>query len=164
MKRLTKVIKRYAIYIILFLGILGFVDAGYLTYEHHASASNEVVCYFGIFSDCGRVLKSKYSEIYGVPLAVLGLVQYSSIILASLYTLISKRRIGKYFLLLLTLIGVVASTYFVYLQLFVIGSLCLYCMASALISVTLFLIAYLFLVEVRTVSYTHLTLPTTPYV
>lgn len=157
MKRLTKVIQKYAIYIILFLGILGFVDAGYLTYEHYASASNEVVCYFGMFSDCGRVLKSKYSEIYGVPLAVLGLIQYSTIILASFFTLISKRRIGKYFLLLLTLVGVVASTYFVYLQLLVIGSLCLYCMASALISVTLFLVAYLFFIEERIRFFSNIT-------
>jgi dihydroorotate dehydrogenase len=157
MKRLTKIIQKYAIHIILLFGILGFVDAGYLTYEHYASASNEVVCYFGIFSDCGRVLKSKYSEIYGVPLAVFGLIQYSSIILASFYTFLTKRRIGKYFLLLVTLVGVVASTYFVYLQLFVIGSLCLYCMASALISLTIFLIAYLFLVEERIRLFSNIT-------
>jgi dihydroorotate dehydrogenase subfamily 2 len=149
MERLTRALKKYTIQIILLLGILGFVDAFYLTYEHYATASNEVVCYFGIFSDCGRVLKSKYSEIFGIPLAVLGLIQYSMIILSSLYSLTTKNRIGKYFILILTLAGVVASTYFVYLQLFVIGSLCLYCMGSALISLTLFLVAYMFFVDER---------------
>ena len=39
----------------------------------------------------------------------------------------------------LTIIGLLASLWFIYLQLFVIKAICLYCMFSAFTSITLFI-------------------------
>lgn len=123
----------------LFLATLGFFDARYLTLVHYKKVI--LVCHqIPFFSDCGKVLQSPYSTIFGIPLAVFGLINYSILILIILLAFISKKRFFQYWLIIQTKIGFIASLYFMFLQIFVIKSLCLYCTASAVISALLFLI------------------------
>jgi dihydroorotate dehydrogenase subfamily 2 len=128
--------KRTLIYAILLFSILGIVDAGYLTREHYATTITP--CSTHIFIDCGAVLKSEYAVVFGVPLAVLGLIYYSTTLLALLYLIVTKAKIGKYLLVMTSSVGLVVSLYLMYLQIFVIGSICLYCTGSAIISTLLF--------------------------
>jgi dihydroorotate dehydrogenase len=119
------------------LALLGFLDSFYLTLEHYQQII--VPCSLdSIFIDCGGVLRSKYSEIFGIPVAVLGMVHYGVFTAASLHAHFSKKRLGKIIALLLGCTGLVASSYFIYLQFFVLNSICLFCTASALISFLLF--------------------------
>lgn len=126
------------IYIITALALLGVVDSFYLTYEHFVNVISP--CSTSIFIDCGRVLRSKYSEIFGTPLALIGLVHYTVESVLSFYVFMKNRRFGKYGLVIFSTIGLFSSAYFVYLQLVIIRSICLYCMASALISFAIFYI------------------------
>jgi len=130
--------KRNYLYIILALAIVGVLDAGYLSWEHYANVIPP--CSTNIFIDCGAVLRSKYSIVFGIPLAVYGLLYYVILSVAGLYTLITNKRVGKYLIVIFSTIGLLVSTYLMYLQLFVIGSICLYCTGSALINITLFLL------------------------
>jgi len=132
--------KRYILYLILLVAMLGVTDSGYLTWEHYANVVPP--CSTNVFVDCGAVLKSEYSVIYGTPLAVLGLFYYSATIALAFYTILTDKRIGKYLLIIATSTGLVVSIYLMYIQLFVIGSICLYCTGSALISAILFFLVH----------------------
>ena len=132
-------IKSRILPILIVLGVLGIVDAGYLAYEHFSNTLPP--CTTNIFSDCGKVLRSKYSEIFNIPLAIFGLVYYLTVT-SSLFLIIKlKVKKTRLFLLILTGFGFLFSIYLIYLQIIVIKSICLYCMGSALISTLLFVIS-----------------------
>ena len=57
--------------------LLGIGDAGYLTYVHYAGL--KVVCLAG-GGGCETVQASRYAKLGGVPVAVLGLIGYISIL------------------------------------------------------------------------------------
>lgn len=136
-------INKNALILILFLTFLGVVDAGYLTYEHYAKMIPP--CSTGIFIDCGKVLNSKYAVVYGIPVALLGLIHYGFFLLNTLIALFSKKKLFKYFVILQSIVGAFVSTYFMYIQFVIIGSICLYCTLSALISYLIFILAMVFL-------------------
>ncbi|MBI2448613.1 vitamin K epoxide reductase family protein [Candidatus Microgenomates bacterium] len=138
----------------LILSLIGLADSIYLTYEHYVSTS--LVCILG--SGCDIVTTSKYSEIFGVYIAVYGIIYYFIIFLLSILGLLPKtrrftpasparfdqasvRRADKLDALrYITPIGFVASFYFVYLQIFVIGAICAWCVISAIDSALLFIL------------------------
>lgn len=120
--------------------VLGIIDAGYLTYEHYRQVIPPctINSFLPILSDCGRVLRSSYSVMFGIPLAVLGVVQYVFLLLIVIFLFRYKKRIFIYWLILQSMLGAIFSLYFIYLQLIVLKSICLYCMLSALISFMIF--------------------------
>jgi len=127
---------------ILTLTVTGFIDARYLTLVHYKKVI--LVCHqIPLFVDCGKVLQSSYSTLFGIPLAVFGLINYSILILIIFLGFISQKRFFQYWLIIQTKIGFIASLYFIFLQIFVIKSLCLYCTISAVISTLLFFIIIL---------------------
>ncbi len=115
-----------------FVSLIGLADAIYLTVEHVSGRS--VRC--TLVSGCSEVLSSRYATFRGYPLAALGAVAYFSVF--SLATLIAF----GYFKLrtLLTLIvGAMFLTtlWLLYLQAFVIGKFCQFCLLSALVTTIL---------------------------
>lgn len=122
--------------LILILAFLGIADSWYLA----ESALNGVApaCDVTILSGCEQVSQSPYSKLFGVPLGVYGTLFYSLIFAgAALLTLYRKRR-AYVALYLLGIGGFCASLVFVLIQAFLIGSFCIYCMLSAVLSVALF--------------------------
>ena len=134
--------KQKVIFFILILAFLGAIDSGYLTYEHYAKTIPP--CSTSIFIDCGKVLRSQYAVMFGIPVALIGLIHYSLLFINALITLIINKKI-KYFVVIQSIAGALASVYFMYLQLFVIGSICLYCTFSAIISFTIFFLVMIYL-------------------
>lgn len=152
----TKEVKKLILATILFSAI-GILDAGYLTWEHFSTAV--APCSTSPWVDCGKVLGSEYAVIFGIPVAVLGLLYYVSMLSISVYRVWLRRNLQVnifQFLhkrvkrwkqdeamllevqLLMATAGITFSAYFVYLQLFVIKAICLYCMVSAVNSLILF--------------------------
>ncbi|MFA6105672.1 MAG: vitamin K epoxide reductase family protein [Patescibacteria group bacterium] len=121
--------------IFLLLGIIGFLDASYLTIEHYRG----IIPVCTVVTGCGTVLISKYSTVGPVPLALLGVAYYSVIIFGALLFLDLKIIKILHLLSAYTFIGILASLYFLYLQIFVIQALCLYCLFSAATSTLLFI-------------------------
>ncbi len=117
------------------LAVVGLADSAYLTWEHYQEVTPPCTTGFS-FVDCGVVLRSKYAEIGGVPLAGLGMLHYGMLVLVLLTSI--KYRQARYLAVLMSVSGLFASAYFVYLQLFVIRAICLYCMVSAIDSLILF--------------------------
>ncbi len=127
------------------LAFMGILDAAYLVYEHYAMIIPPCPTNPGLLIDCGAVLASKFSVILGVPLALFGLIHY---LLLISWLVLYKRKFGRVLALLQATAGAIFSLYLVYLQLVVIRAICIYCMASAVISLTIFVIMYRDIVRV----------------
>jgi len=115
-----------------FVSAVGIVDAGYLTYEHFANSIPP--CTIG---GCESVLTSQYAEFYGVPISLLGLIFYVVVLILSFIATAKALKL----LLVITSAAFAASLGLIYLQLFVIEAICIYCMVSAGLSTTLFILS-----------------------
>ncbi len=119
------------------LSWVGFLDATYLAIQHYRGAS--LRCFE--LSHCDEVTGSRYAVIGGIPIALLGAVYYLSILLLTVAYFDTKNTRILSIIPLLTVLGFLASLVLVYLQVFVIHAICLYCMFSALTSTALFILA-----------------------
>ncbi len=115
--------------------LAGLTDAVYLTIHHYTA--EPVPC--GLEFDCGAVLNSNYAEIAGIPLAAFGAAAYFTAFSLALLAGFGDRRMWKLFGIQTTLMAVV-SGYLTYVQYFLIHAWCQYCLISAAISFTLFLL------------------------
>ncbi|MFA5838345.1 MAG: vitamin K epoxide reductase family protein [Candidatus Paceibacterota bacterium] len=127
------------------LSFIGLVDTTYLTIQHLENGS--VICL--IIQGCDLVLTSEYSKIFGIPLALLGALYYFLIFSLSVFCFKKRKENTFKFLSFFTTIGFVISVWLVYLQLFVIKSICSYCMVSAFTSISLFIFGLIFLINLR---------------
>ncbi len=116
----------------LVLTLLGVAVASYLTYVHYAGI--EPVCSTG---GCEVVQTSEWADVYGVPVALLGLVGYLGI-LASLLALRGDAQ--RFVSAALSLIGFIYSGYLTYQELFTIKAICQWCVASAVLMTLLAII------------------------
>lgn len=114
------------------LDFLGLCIAGYLSWT--ALRGETPTC--AVLKGCEEVALSEYSRIAGIPVAVFGV--FLSIALLTL-ALAWWRTASPTLLLLhyaLSMVGVIFETYFTYLEIFVIGAVCMWC---ALYAVSLLL-------------------------
>ena len=124
--------------VLLSLTLFGLGDAIYLAHEHFAGTLPPCTTSSFLFVDCGRVLRSQYSVMFGVPLPVWGIIQYSILTVLLLLTLTKNRIIAGKLAVIQSLVGFLFSMYFVYLQFAVIKGICIYCMVSAFVSTFIF--------------------------
>ncbi len=125
---------RWYPFTILGVSIVGFFDAAYLTIQHYTQFT--LPC--SITHGCDLVTKSEYSQIMGVPVALLGALYYLAIFLVVYIIIETKKTDYLRFIAITTTAGFLFSAWFVYLQLFVIHAICQYCMFSAFTSTTMF--------------------------
>ena len=117
------------------LALVGLADSVYLT-VHHVTAE-PVPC--SIVEGCETVLTSSYAEFAGVPIAAFGAAAYFAAFSLAILAAYGNR-------LAWTLFGVQAflmagvSAFLVYLQGFVIGAFCQFCLVSAATSFGLFIV------------------------
>ncbi|WIV67995.1 vitamin K epoxide reductase family protein [Natrialbaceae archaeon AArc-T1-2] len=84
-----------------------------------------------------EVITSSYAYVFGVPLATLGAFYYLTTIGLAAWWLDTRHPLIVKILTPITASGVLASSYFVWLQLVPIGEICPFCMMSAAATVTL---------------------------
>ena len=104
------------------VALAGVGVAGYLTWAHFADSS--VLCVAG--GGCETVQESEYAEIAGVPVAVLGLGAYATILGLVAWDSVGARLAAA----ALAFVGLLFSLYLLALQLFVIEAVCIWCMAN----------------------------------
>ncbi len=85
-----------------------------------------------------EVITSQWAYVFGVPLATLGGFYYLTTIGMALWWFDTRHPLIIKVLTPITASGVLASAYFVWLQLFPIGEICPFCMVSAGATVVLF--------------------------
>jgi uncharacterized membrane protein len=115
------------------LAVVGIAIAGYLTIVHYRESL--LVC-SGI-SDCETVQTSKYAEIVGVPVALLGLLTFVLLLALAIVRILQPERTDMTTMIAFVLIvGAVGFyIYLTYLELFVIDAVCQWCVASSLVMV-----------------------------
>lgn len=122
------------------LAVLDVIGLGIAVYLSVVELNGGVpVC--GPIKGCEEVARSEYSRIAGIPVAVFGVAL--SLLLLSLA--VAWWRTDLYALLLahygLSLAGVIFEAYFIYLQIFVIGAVCVWCASYGLSLIARFVIA-----------------------
>jgi uncharacterized membrane protein len=126
--------------VILALILIGIGVAGYLSFV--ATSGTEAVC--GPVGDCNTVQASEYSHIFGmIPNGILGLIGYFGMLVA---WVIARRSstVKDYANLALfgfALFGTAFSIYLTFLEPFVIGATCLWCLSSAVIVTAIMLLS-----------------------
>ena len=104
------------------VALAGVAVAGYLTWAHFADST--VLCVAG--GGCETVQESEYAEIAGIPVAVLGLGAYATILALVVWDSVGARLAAAS----LAFLGFLFSLYLLVLQLFVIEAVCIWCMAN----------------------------------
>lgn len=127
--------------LLLVLAFLGLADSWYLFQS--AITDTALTCNIGAaFDGCNIVAQSPYSHIFGIPLALFGVGFYALLFVLIALIAVFPVRLLYRVVFLLTLAGVLASVVFVFVQLVLIKALCVYCIASAGITLLSFIGAH----------------------
>lgn len=148
---------KYFFTLLLILSIFGIIDAGYLTYSHFFNQS--INCTYGSwqFIDCGTVVNSNFAYLMGIPIALLGLIHYILLFFWVIGIIFTKKQLFRIFAYGQSKIGFLFSLYLIYIQIFILNSICLFCMLSALISILIFIILFKFTPLIRKEFYIFVT-------
>jgi uncharacterized membrane protein len=124
---------RYAPWGIIFVLIVGMIAASYLAYVE--ITQTEAVC--GPVGDCNTVQQSRFALLFGfLPMAIFGLLGYLMILISFIYATWFEQ--GPYHayapavVFALSMFGLGFSIYLTYLEPFVIGATCAWCLISAI--------------------------------
>jgi len=146
-RRSTPWIHRWSRTVMAAIAAIGVVETAYLTIAKFTTGS--VIC---PTSGCDKVLNSPYATVFGtVPLSLLGCLAYLSIAILALapkavnpdtkkglHSQLEKTTWQALFIITAAL--VIFSSYLMYLMAFEIQELCIYCITSALFSLSLFVL------------------------
>lgn len=103
--------------------------------QHHFATSKTPYCDIGEAFNCDIVNRSEYSSIYGIPVALIGMLGYG--VLAGLATVYRERRETPAMLFGAAAAGLAFALYLTYIEGRVLGVWCILCLSSlALIAIT----------------------------
>lgn len=121
---------------ILVLAFFGIADAWYLSQA--ALTDTALWCGVNTPDGCNIVAQSEYSRLFGIPLALYGLAFYITTFALAAAAFFKRTRYLTQALVGFGLFGLLSSLYFLYLQIFRIEAICIYCVASFIISTLIF--------------------------
>lgn len=122
-------------YIAALVSLVGLGDSVYLTIHHYTA--EPVPC--SIVAGCEMVLTSAYATYAGIPLAIFGALAYLIAFCLAVLTIFGKRQ--SWLLLGFQVILMACFTgWLLYLQGYVIGAFCQFCLLSAISTFTLLII------------------------
>ena len=120
-------------------GLLGLGVSIYMAYVE--TTNTAAVC--GPIGDCNTVQQSSYAVLFGlIPIGVLGVLGYAAILIAWSGTQLGRgqlRSLSEAALFGMALFGTLFSIYLTFLEPFVIGATCAWCLTSG-VSITLILL------------------------
>lgn len=121
------------------LVLIGVLDSAYLLI--YKISKNNAMCLGN--GDCATVNASRYSEIYGIPISLLGLLAYLAIlalIIFEIRNIITKEN-SNLMVFGISLVGVIYSAYLTYIEFYVIFAVCPFCIISAIAITMIFIIS-----------------------
>lgn len=115
--------------------VAGLAVSTYLTVEHY-DRSVGLACPENATINCVKVTTSSYSVIVGIPVALLGLLYFVG--MTALLLIPSQRRELRTVRILGAAAGVAMVLYLVYVELFEVDAICLWCTAVHALTIVLF--------------------------
>jgi len=129
--------------IILVLAIIGFFIAGFSLYEHF-KPSSDGICNISEVINCDIINKSIYSEVLGIPVALLGMLFYAVLIRLSYHLSFNKEdntRLEKVFLYTAGF-GVIYSLSLGIFVFYKLHAICPVCVMSYITVITIFILSF----------------------
>ena len=123
----------------LVLSVAGLLVSAYLVYEHLTSATTFACPATGTI-DCVKVTTSRWSTFLGVPVSFLGLGFFVVMVLATLPVAWRAGPALGTVRLVLTAGGVAFAVYLVWVELFRVDAICLWCTAVHAVVLALFVV------------------------
>lgn len=123
--------------IIYWLSLFGIIVASYSLYEYYYGTADGF-CNINERFSCFAVYKSGYSAIFGVPIALLGVIGYGIFFTLSHWGLSGRMLKVSNLIFSLALMSVVFSGYLAYVSGFVIKVWCPTCVASYVLTLAVF--------------------------
>lgn len=111
------------------IGMMASLALGYETLETIKNPDYNPSCNISPIISCGKVMASEYSEVFGVPNPVFGIIGFSALITLAL-VIVSGAKLRRrmwYLMLAAGAIGVVWVHYLFFISVYSIGSICPWC-------------------------------------
>ncbi|HUD06261.1 MAG TPA: vitamin K epoxide reductase family protein [Candidatus Saccharimonadales bacterium] len=118
--------------------LVGLADSIYLTIAHYTTSAI-LACPETKFINCAKVTTSSYSEIFGIPVPLFGLVFFVGMLLFQLpKSWQSKSLLIKRCRVLLSIAGLISVFYFIYVELHLLHSICIFCTLVHILTFAIF--------------------------
>jgi uncharacterized membrane protein len=127
------------------LVVVGMLVSIYMTI--YKVSSNDAMCLGS--GDCSTVNASRYSEVYGIPVASIGIAGYFAILLVHWYERRDKffDKNGPMLIFGLALTGFLFTLYLIYVEFAILDALCPFCLASQAAMTIIFIISIIRLIR-----------------
>ena len=132
--------------VILILGVFGFFVAKHI--YNHKTKNTPLVCMVGF--DCHTVVHSDYSRFLGIRVEILGMIYYVLTALTYLLFIFAPQFVSYTYiplldasiLMIVSLAAFLFSAYLIGVQIFILKKGCSWCIVSALVCLSIFLIVF----------------------
>ena len=115
------------------LAVCGIVVSS-VSLQHHYATSKTAYCDIGETFNCDIVNRSEYSLVFGIPVALIGMLGYAG--LAGLATVYRERRETPAMLFIASAAGLAFALYLTYIEARVLGVWCILCLSSLVLIAT----------------------------
>jgi len=127
------------------LVVIGLAVSIYMTI--YKATSNDALCLGS--GDCSTVNASRYSEVYGIPVASVGIAGYLAILLVQWFERRDKffEKNGPILIFGMALTGFLFTVYLIYVEFAILKALCPFCLTSQAAMTIIFIISIIRLVR-----------------
>jgi uncharacterized membrane protein len=127
------------------LAVVGLLVSIYMTI--YKVTSNDALCLGS--GDCSTVNASRYSEVYGIPVATVGIAGYFAILLAHWYERRDKffEKNGPMLIFGMALTGFLFTLYLIYVEFAILKAICPFCLTSQIAMTIIFIISVIRLIR-----------------
>lgn len=127
------------------LVVIGLIVSIYMTI--YKVTSNDALCLGS--GDCSTVNASRYAEVYGIPVATIGIAGYFAILLVHWYEKRDKffEKNGPMLIFGMALTGFLFTLYLIYIEFAILKAYCPFCLTSQSAMTLIFIISVIRLVR-----------------
>ena len=129
----------------LILTVVGVLVSIYMTI--YKVTSNDALCLGS--GDCSTVNASRYAEVYGIPVATIGIAGYFAILLVHWHERRDPffQKNGPVVVFGMALAGFLFTVYLIYIEFAILHALCPFCLASQIAMSAIFIISIVRLIR-----------------
>jgi uncharacterized membrane protein len=128
--------KRILVVMIMVFAFFGIANSAYIA--QNEASGDPLICNVQYLSGCNIVASSQYSSFFGIPISQYGVLFYGILFVLAAVELVIFNRMLRRAIQAVSVLGLIASLYFTFLQILLIGAFCIYCIASAVIALLIF--------------------------